>query len=233
MVRSHFHGIITGLVIATPSDLWSPGGGLYPFPTVAAATTIVSSSVNDAPAGTGALTAHVAGLDANLKVATETVILNGTTPVNLVNSYLRINRVRILTAGSGGTNAGTISVKQAATVIGSIVIGAGRSQAAIYTANASYAQVRVGRIYLAATNAVAGTVKGTLWTRKSGGVWENRYVTSVYGTNKSSDWIDLGGSIGLDAGEDIRMNVSTTTDTTDVAGGFQIVEGSVSELSMF
>lgn len=92
----------------TPEVIW-PVGGLITQPTSAGATTLVSTSANDAAAGTGARTVLVYGLDANYMKKTEVVTLNGTTPVTCVNNYLRINQMTVLTAGTGKTNAGIIT----------------------------------------------------------------------------------------------------------------------------
>lgn len=47
-----------------PEDIWA-GGGAYPWMTGATALEIVSSSANDAAAGTGARTVTINGLDIN------------------------------------------------------------------------------------------------------------------------------------------------------------------------
>lgn len=92
----------------TEETIWSRGG-LYVYPTVAEVNTVSSTSANDTAEGTGARTVSVFGLDANYNEISETISLNGQTPVNTVNSYLRINRMFVATAGSGGTAAGTIA----------------------------------------------------------------------------------------------------------------------------
>lgn len=92
----------------TEETIWSRGG-LYVYPTVAEVNTISSTSADDTAEGTGARTVSVFGLDASYNEISETISLNGQTPVNTVNSYLRINRMFVATAGSGGTAAGTIA----------------------------------------------------------------------------------------------------------------------------
>jgi len=77
---------------------------------------VLSSSVLDTSAGTGARTINVMGLDANYVLQSEIVTLNGVTPVNTVNTFIRVHSASIQTAGSGGVNAGTITVRQTTTV---------------------------------------------------------------------------------------------------------------------
>ncbi|MCA8203185.1 hypothetical protein LGM71_19215 [Burkholderia sp. AU33545] len=67
---------------AAGADVWV-GQGAYPFQTSAQALEIISSSANDAAAGTGARTVMVQGLDANFnpiqrQVATGTMIASQT-----------------------------------------------------------------------------------------------------------------------------------------------------------
>ena len=92
---------------ATEETIWAEGG-LYVYPTSATQMTVSSSSADDAAAGTGARTVNIQGLDADYNEISEDIILNGQTPVTTVNSYLRINRGTVLTAGTGGKNAGII-----------------------------------------------------------------------------------------------------------------------------
>jgi hypothetical protein len=101
------------------SDVWE-GAGLYPFQTTATKLEILSSSANDTAAGTGARTMMIAGLDANFNPISEVITMNGVTPVQSVNNYLRVNGLNIVTAGSGGQNAGDITLR---------VTGAGATQA--------------------------------------------------------------------------------------------------------
>jgi hypothetical protein len=100
---------INGAVGQTLETVWV-GGGTYSFPTSATTTTISSSSADDTAAGTGARTVRVEGLDAAYALVSETASMNGQTGVTLTNQYLRVNRITVLTAGSGGTSAGSIYV---------------------------------------------------------------------------------------------------------------------------
>ena len=115
-------------------DVWGTGG-IWIEPTAATTVAFVSSSAADAAAGTGARTLTVNGLNGSYADTTETLTLNGVTPVNTSNSYFIIHRVTVATAGSGGTNAGTITTAWTGggTPVGpSIVIGKGQTQFCIY-----------------------------------------------------------------------------------------------------
>jgi len=101
-----------------PADVWE-GGGLFPFLAAASQLEVVSASANDTAAGTGARTVLISGLDLNYNTISESVTLNGATPVPTVNNYLRINVFTTTASGSGGTNAGDITLR---------VVGGGTTQ---------------------------------------------------------------------------------------------------------
>lgn len=92
-------------------------------------------------AGTAGDTASIliSGLDANYAPISETLVLNGATPVPTVKSYLRINSMQV-TVGSATNPAGVVTLKDLTntTVYAQINAGVGRTQMAIYTVPAGY-----------------------------------------------------------------------------------------------
>jgi hypothetical protein len=76
---------------------------------------ISSSSADDdgAPAGTGALTVKIDGIDRNGAAATETVTMNGQTAVATTETYMKVTAVTALTFGVGAANAGDLYVIRA------------------------------------------------------------------------------------------------------------------------
>lgn len=101
----------------------------YTEQTVNFTGSIKSSSANDTAAGTGARTVKITYFtQLGAGPYTETVTLNGTTAVNLVNSdHCYIEKMEVLTGGSLGWNAGTITLYTGAggtgTAVGSIGYG--------------------------------------------------------------------------------------------------------------
>ena len=111
-IQGHTNVIVFGYnpdLDTTEEAVW-PNGGTVPHPTVASVLKISSGSNNDDgdPAGTGARTVFIGGLDGDYNVVSETVTLNGQTAVNTTNSYLYVNQFYVVTVGSGGKNAGII-----------------------------------------------------------------------------------------------------------------------------
>lgn len=98
------------LAASVPFEVWDAKIAVA-FLTAASALEILSASANDAAAGTGARTVLVITLDANYNEVVQVVTLNGVTPVALTGTHLAVNTVVVLTAGSGRTNAGDLTVR--------------------------------------------------------------------------------------------------------------------------
>lgn len=137
-------------------DLWEVGG-TYVFPETPIQMKISSTSANDTSAGTGARTVDIHYLDTNYTEQSETIILNGITPVNTVaTNILRINDIHVMTVGSGGVSDGSLSLQNIAGTItyGSIGAGGNASRQAIYT-------VPTGKtFYITAINVGVGNASG-------------------------------------------------------------------------
>ena len=128
-----------------PESVWNGGGVYTGFPTGAAETMeLLSSDAADAAAGTGARTVTVSNLlDEDGAVAPDiTVTLNGTSAVSLgAVTYTRASRLTVVTAGSGGSNAGTLTLRHTTTTTNIFaVMPAGRNRTAIacYTVPTGY-----------------------------------------------------------------------------------------------
>ena len=91
-------------------DIWNVGG-IEAYLASAQTMNIASTSNNDdgSPAGTGAHTLIIYGLNNDWEEISEQVTLNGMTNVTTTNSYLRVFRMIVTAAGSTGSNVGTIS----------------------------------------------------------------------------------------------------------------------------
>lgn len=154
------------------------GSNQYSFPTSASVLKVSSSSANDAAAGTGARTIQIQGLDANYEAVSETVSLNGQTAVNTTNSYLRVNKMIVLTAGSGGTSAGFIYAGTGdvdagvpAVIVNQTGLIANETESAFYTVPAGYtAFINMWTMSSGNTTADAWT-RFTLRLRPFGGVF--------------------------------------------------------------
>lgn len=106
-------------------------GGMINYLSSAEIPKIKSSSADDDgdPEGIGAWTVKIIGLDANWDEQEETVTLNGQTLVALANTYIRVNRMYVVT-GSVPVNAniGTITLYQNDGTTAMVVIAPARGQ---------------------------------------------------------------------------------------------------------
>jgi hypothetical protein len=117
-------------VATTSVPVWENASG-YTYPTEATLMNLVSNAVGDTTQ-----TVLIQGLDANFVAISETVALNGTTPVSTTKLYFRINNMLVST----GNPTGQITLKDPTntTTYAQINASIGRTQAAIYTVPAGY-----------------------------------------------------------------------------------------------
>lgn len=164
----------------TGTELVAVFGGSFTYLTSASTLTIVSDSIADDgdPAGTGANSIVIYGIDANRTAQTEIVTLNGTTNVVTSTTWLGINRVALYLSGSGQVNAGNISIT--ATTGGStqgyIAAGEGVTQQAIFFTQASHTLVAdwlaINVVKLAGGSAPRVTVKGLVYSALTNSKYE-------------------------------------------------------------
>lgn len=161
--------------IALPQDVWTAGGA-YPWMTAGTALEVVSSSVNDAAAGTGARTISLTALDANYNpITTAAITLNGTTPVQIPGGavFFRINLAVVLTSGTLKTNAGTITIRDtgAGATRGIIPIGYGIIRQSIYTVPAGSTLQIISQIFSIVNPSAAKDCTVASYIQSSTGVY--------------------------------------------------------------
>lgn len=130
-----YRGFADGKVVRAATAIAPVRWTTYTEQTSNAQRSIASSSANDTAAGTGARTVKITYYSVSAGVITgpfyETVTLNGTSYVNTVSTTIAfIEKIEVLTVGSGLTNAGILTLK-AATAGGGVTIvtiGAGDGQ---------------------------------------------------------------------------------------------------------
>ena len=113
----------------TLTDIWGGDGDMvWPAFGVGETLEIVSTSANDAAAGTGARTGLYFSLDTDFNEVVTPFTLNGTTPVTLGAGHHRRQSVRVITGGSSEKNEGKITVQVAGAGAVRAVIDIGRSR---------------------------------------------------------------------------------------------------------
>jgi len=119
--------------------IWETGDD-YPWQSTAVTVDVVSDNTNDDVAGTGARTLRIQGLDGSYNFAEETVDMDGTTTVTTTQTFLRVFRMSVETAGTSGNNEGTITVTYTggSDVAATITAGNGQTLMTLYTIPAGY-----------------------------------------------------------------------------------------------
>jgi len=147
--------------------VWAQGG-LYSHPSSASTMTVSSSSTADTSAGTGARTVEIFGLDADYNEVSETITLNGQTAVTTTNTYLRMNRAIVRSAGSGEQNAGVIYVGTGTVTAGvpankyaTIAVGDNQTVMCVWTVPAGYTA------YLTQTDVTVATTQNNKYCTTS------------------------------------------------------------------
>jgi hypothetical protein len=107
--------------------IWETGGQLI-FQTTAQTVNVVSDNVNDDVAGTGARTLRIQGLDSSFDLVEETVDMDGTTTVTTTQTFLRVFRMSVETAGTSENNEGDITATYSSTTDTAATITAGNGQ---------------------------------------------------------------------------------------------------------
>lgn len=171
-------------IASVPEDLIEQGG-LYQWRATAGPVRCVSSSANDAAAGTGARIVRLIGLDANFLEIREDVVLNGVTPVDSTQSFLRLNYAIVVSGGSSKVNAGTITLSvPAGATLNVILPGNGVIRSTHYTVPAGKTYVLTG-VYLAVN-------RDSSVTNPSAGATVSFYIQPNDGTNANRLPIDIG-----------------------------------------
>ena len=139
---------------------------------------VSSSSTADTNGGTGANSVKIIGLDADYNEVEEDITLTGQTQKITQTSWLRVYRMYITLAGSGGAAGGTIYLANTGatagvptgTVYASILLGAGQTEMAVYTVPAGYT------LYLDDINFTAAVSQANSYCQV-------RFIQRDFGTN--------------------------------------------------
>jgi hypothetical protein len=217
----------------SPGDGFAPvwsGGNATDYPgfnaTAAEVVEIFSDDAADNAAGTGARTVVFTGLDIDYNTVTEVVALNGTTPVDTVNTYLRWSITFVLSAGSNGKNVGNITARQKLTpanVFCHIVPETNRALATVLT-------VPAGKLYYANKRFATLSRKGNascevqVWARVPGTVFQVFEWWAISGSGSS--FVDIGFEaplIAVPAGTDLYIAMNTDTNNTGVSAGAEFI----------
>jgi hypothetical protein len=208
-----------------PEDIWSAGDNFtgQPINFTPATVTVSSSSTADTSGGTGAETIEIIGLKTSSSEfeESETIIMNGTSDVTSSNTWWRITRARVLTAGSGGENAGNITIESTGSgtpVMNYIPVGFNNTSTCAYTVPANNTLL-IKKIKISSTRDSAGNTGCviSLRVRESGGVFVTKAVYDIAVGDSTID--DFDGGIVVPAGSDFKLRVDSVNDNNCAISG--------------
>jgi len=213
-------------VDTSEETIW-PTEGLLGHPASPTIMTLSSSSTNDAADGTGARTVHILGINGTGGYVEETVTLNGQTAVNTVNSYDAIERMTVMTAGSGVVNAGTIYVGTGTVTAGvpavpysAIGVGDNLSLVGHWTCPTGYTGYLVYGSITCGTTSANQYITGRLKLRGADGLVRTAAITTIV-DGQSIYPFNL--PIKVNPGECVTATAKGSGNNNDVSSYFQIL----------
>jgi hypothetical protein len=197
--------------------IWD-GGVAYTGWLAAAEKPKIKSSDNteDKPGGAGALTVRIFGLDENWAEQSEVITLNGTNLVEAQNTYIRVNRILVLTAGANGVNTGTIFAydNAGAVVLAQITIGFNQTLMALWSVPADKTLYIEEMFFGVAANKVDSVA---LFVRPFGGVFN---VKKVFHVKEASFQYLFVIPFLVEAKSDVVIRALSDTPGSEAAAGF-------------
>lgn len=153
--------------------VWNEGG-LLTYLTTATVLQISSDDADDTSAGAGAQTVEIQGLDENWVMINELVILNGQTQVPTVSKFIRVFRMRVMSAGASTWNEGIIYAGTGAPSSGKPAVVLCLIEDFMAQSMVAFNTIPVGHIgYIVHTNFTSSVTKDVfigLFVREFGGV---------------------------------------------------------------
>ena len=211
--------ILEGSTIKDPSV--APPAGLQ--------MSIVSTSAQDGPGGTGVRSIVLSYLDADLIERQETVVLNGTTPVLTAATNIRwVGEIHLLTYGSGKAFAGDLTVTNAGTRYKFISAGSRTTRSSAFRVPAGKRLI-VHTLYAGATSGTSAarvTVDFVASVINSAS-FADAGILVTQGTialQDSSVVLSDGALYAVPAGEIIALRATTDKGATITAGAYGWLE---------
>lgn len=223
-----------GTSVVDVNQLSTPA--VYSWLTTPSQLEAISSSVNDAAAGTGARTIVVEGLDSDFVKCSATITMNGTSASTATTqTFMRVHRAYVATCGAyasstTGSHSGNITIR---------VAGAGAIQIYLPIADVQVGQSQVAR-YTVPAGCTAYLVHAffSVDSNKSATFWMMRRfnadtVTEPFGTKRVIDTFDginqpfsrqWEAPIKLDEKTDIWVAAKAAGTGTNASAAFDLIE---------
>jgi hypothetical protein len=205
----HKFGLNTSVGSGAFETVWD-GNNTYTYPSSSGTATATSSDTDD---NTG--TVKIFGLDSNYDLAEETLTIGGSAGTV---SFIRVFRAVMITANTGNTNVGTITITVSSTTVAQIRAGYGQTLMCVYTIPRKFNGFLM-QIDLGSSKDLENEIRfiskeidnGNVWNTKAfittrGGFIEKNYVVPIKFTEKT----------------DLEL-VAKASATSSVSAGFELI----------
>ena len=219
VVFGHNPDVDTG---TDPEDVWETGANMTLFADDFLVD-IVSTSTADDFGSTGAITVQIFGMDSSYVRVNETLTMNGTGDVVSTQAFRVVYKAVVLTAGTGLTNAGVITIEdQSNVVMATIAIGAAESHNGIY----AIAHTEDAFLYSWGISTLTPVVdlEAELYVLNvDGGVWNRIDILHFRVDGEASPVRNYSLlPVKISGKALIRIAVTTDTDNADVTGFYTV-----------
>ena len=205
----HKFGLNTSVGSGAFETVWD-GNNTYTYPSSSGTATATSSDTDD---NTG--TVKIFGLDSNYDLTEETLTIGGS--AGTIN-FIRVFRAVMITANTGNTNVGTITITVSTTTVAQIRVGYGQTLMCVYTIPRNY-NAYLMQIDLGSSKDLENEIRfiskeidnGNIWNTRAfittrGGFIEKNYAVPVKFTEKT----------------DLEL-VAKASATSSVSAGFELI----------
>lgn len=173
---------------------------------------------------TGAAVVHYQGLDSNWRVQTETVVMNGTSAVNLTKTYIRMHRAEVIIAGSSGGAEGLITASGGTGAACIINNGNNQTEMCVYTVPEGKIGYFLGGYVTVARGVTSGAFCDFTWrARPFGGVFSVKSRVTCVTTGNSSWSYKYPIGVGVPARTDVLIRAEEVSATMGLSGGFTML----------
>lgn len=198
------------LITTDRVDLWDTAT-ILDYPTANEIWEVLSASGDDDSTGTGAQAVVLTYLDSDKEIQTSLVIMDGTNPVEVATDCYRVRSFAVVSSGSGGINAGNITLRQKTSdkQRGFITAGFGVDNHSHYTVPAGFTAYPVGFFVIVGKDA---SFEIRLMIRFPG---TNTYsvINSLTAYQNASDY-QYPTTLPIPAGTDVKIMAKTGTGTS-------------------
>jgi len=210
---TNFSGITkfgyNGTVGGTFETIWD-GDNVYTYASSSGTATATSTDTVSDNNGT----VEVQGLDSNYDLATETITIGGSASTT---SFIRVFRVRMVTANTGNTNVGTITITVSSTAVAKIRAGYGQTLMALYTIPRNYTGYMV-QLDIGSSKDLENEIRVITKDISNGNVWNTKEFITTRGGFMQKNYLY---PIVINEKTDIEI-VGKASATSSISAGFEL-----------